>query len=159
MTNGKKPRGRPTLAAQSLDEAIARHLAGQSPKRPRNEFEREVMRRSGGRPANPAALTHVAAECAAYLVQALGLSPTRAAERASSMHGVDAANVRRYARKIIKGPQVVVRYRGRSGGAEAMPWVALSAQLVQPRTVPLVADADEVEAAFRQAESGSETLS
>lgn len=150
MANGKKPRGRPTLAAQSLDEAVARHLAGLSPKRPRNEFEREVMRGQPGRKKNLAAPTRVAAELAVNLVQTNDLSLSQAARQAADVYGVNPDNVRKYAREIIKGPQVTLHCRRGSGGTAA-PWVGMVAQLVPPQTVSLVADADEVDEAFTQA--------
>lgn len=151
MANGKKKRGRPTLAAQSLDEAVARHLAGLSPKRPRNEFEREVMRGQPGRKKNLASPTQVAAELAAYFVQTNDLSLSQAARQAADVYGVNADNVRGYARDIIKGPQVTLHCRGGLGGSAATPWVGMIAQLVPPQTVALVADADEVDEAFTQA--------
>lgn len=147
MANGQKPRGRPRLAAQSLDEAVARHLAGQSPKRPRNEFEREVMRGQPGRKKNLASPTQVAAELAAYLVQTNDLSMSQAARQAADVYGVNADNVRKYVSKLIKGAQVTVRYRGKG----------MFAQLAPPQTVPLVADVDEVDDAFRQAGSECES--
>lgn len=140
MANGKKPRGRPVQAAQSLDEALARHYAGLSPQRPRNEFEREAMCGRPGRKKDPASPTQVAAELATYLVQANGGPLAEAARMAADVYKVNADNVRKYARKIINGPQVTVQNRG--GG--------MFAQLVPPRVLPLVADADEVDEAFLQ---------
>lgn len=144
MANGKKPRGRPAQAAQSLDEALARHYAGLSPKRPRNEFEGEAMRGRPGRKKDPASPTQVAAELAAHRVRANGVPLAQAARMAAEVYGVNADNVRKYARKIINGPQVTVQNRG--GG--------MYAQLVPPRVLPLVADADEVNEAFRQVGTG-----
>lgn len=113
------------------------------------------MRRQPGRKKNLASPTQVAAELAAYFVRANGMSLAQAARMAADVYGVNADNVRRYAREIVKGPQVTLHYRGGSGGTAA-PWGVMVATLIKPKAAPLVVDADEVEEAFTQAGLTSE---
>jgi len=112
-------RGRPTLAATSLDAAIRAVYIGTAPKRPRNDLERQA--RGGaklGRKPDPQALTRQAAEAARYMVQWEGISMRKAAARAAEALGVNAENVRQYARtKVGVMPMVVVPYVGES------PWL------------------------------------
>ena len=104
-------RGRPTLAAQSLDAALDAYLAGKSPKRPRNDFERQVMLKKKGRKANMASPTQQAAQLAVYLIKSDGISRQAAAEQAGAAFGVHPATVRRYARATLAGPQVLLTQR------------------------------------------------
>jgi hypothetical protein len=104
-------RGRPTLAAQSLDEALKRHYRGDSPKRPRNKFERQAMLQRRGRQPEPQSMTRQAAEYAAYLVKSETTTIAAASKRASLAYKVDAANIRRYAQAILEGPQVTLSQR------------------------------------------------
>lgn len=129
--SGRK-RGRPPAAAQSLDEALSRHFAGESPKRPRNDFERQVMskgrdgKRGGGRLADPASPTRLAAELAAYIVSTEGIPIREATRRAAVPYGVKAESFRRLAAHLLKGPQSTVRAtvnqhdRQLTGGATAV---------------------------------------
>jgi len=100
--------GRPKKAAQSLAEALELHYAGLSPKRPRNEFERDVMRKQRGRSVNPKSLTQVAAAYAAYLVKADGLPLREASRIAALAYKVKADSVRKPARQILRGPQSTI---------------------------------------------------
>jgi hypothetical protein len=104
-------RGRPTLAAQSLEEALERYYRGDSPKRPRNLFERQAMLQSRGRKPEPQSMTRQAANYAAYLVKNETITITAASKRASLAYKVDAANIRRYAKAILEGPQVILSQR------------------------------------------------
>ena len=112
--SGRK-RGRPPLAAQSLDEALSRHYAGESPNRPRNDFERQAMgrgregKRGGGRSADPSSFTRLAAELAVYLVSTEGIPMREAARRAAVPYGLKAESFRRLATHLLKGPQSTVR--------------------------------------------------
>ncbi len=99
-------RGRPTLAAKDLDAAIYAHLTGKSPKRPRNEFERQVMEKTKGRKVDMTSPTQQAAQLAVYLINTDGLTRQAAAEKAGAAFGVHPATVRRYVRASQKGPQV-----------------------------------------------------
>lgn len=107
----KAKRGRPALGARSLDAALDAAEKGQSPTRPRNEFERQAMRKTKGRKPNPISRTRQAAQCAAYLIQAESISLAEAARQAGQAFQVHADNVRKYARAIVKGPQVTLRQR------------------------------------------------
>ena len=99
-------RGRPKLAAQSLDAALEAHYNGRSPKRPRNEFERQVMEKTKGRKVDMSSPTQQAAQLAVYLINTDGLTRQAAAEKAGDAFGVHPATVRRYVRASLKGPQV-----------------------------------------------------
>lgn len=105
-------RGRPPKAAQSLDEALRRHYAGESPARARNDIERQVMgkgrngKRGGGRHADPMSPTQTAAQLAAYLVASDGVSLRTAATRAAALYKVNADNVRKYAARVRRGPTI-----------------------------------------------------
>lgn len=100
--------GRPRKAAQSLDEALSRHYAGLSPKRPRNEFERDAMRRQKGRTVNPQSPTQIAAQYACYLVQTDGLPLREATRVAGAAYGLKPDSIRKPARKLINGPRVSI---------------------------------------------------
>lgn len=133
-------RGRPTLAAQSLDAAIVAHYDGKSPSRPRNAFERQAMRQPKGRKQNPLSPTRQAAQFAIYLIKSELLTIAEASRRASEMHHVNTDNVRRYARALIKGPQTTI----------AIKMNPMFSQLVVGNSmeVSLIADIEEVNAAF-----------
>ena len=105
----KRGRGRPQRfpEAASLDEAIMLREAGMLPKRGRNEWERRALRDRAGRKPQPQAVTRQAAELAAYLVQWDGRSLRAASAEAAERFGLKSADtVRRYARRVIYGPQV-----------------------------------------------------
>lgn len=97
--------GRPVEASKTLDEALARYYAGSLPKRPRNDIERKVMRKTRGPKVNPNSPTQQAAFDAVYFVQACGVSLREAARTAAQTHGVKPDSVRPLARKLLKGPQ------------------------------------------------------
>lgn len=99
-------RGRPTLAAQTLDAALAAEYNGTSPVRPRNEFERQAMRKTKGRKVDLMSPTQQAAQLAIHLIKTEGLLKQTAAQQAGATYGVNAANVRGYVRAILNGPQV-----------------------------------------------------
>jgi predicted Zn-dependent peptidase len=118
--------GRPRKAAQSVDEALAQHYAGLSPKRPRNEFEREAMRRQKGRPTNPSSPTQIAAQYAAYLVKSDGLPLREAARVAALSYKLKPDSIRKPARALLRGPQVkiigsVATWAGRSTTEKTVP--------------------------------------
>lgn len=124
-------RGRPTVAAQSVDEAIHRVLSWHPPlrwTRPRNEFERQAQARTGGRKVNPQSKTGQAARLAVYLVNTEGIDLSQAARRAAKAWPVNADNVRKYARKLIAGPTVVVQFNGAAWMPHAPKRVALLAE-------------------------------
>lgn len=131
-TPGHKRRvGRPTVAAQSPEEALLMQRCGTLPKRPRSESERLVMARKRGAPSQPNSRTQQAALLAAYAVKQDGISLAAAARDAAEIYGIKAAdNVRKYARKILKGPQVTVKPR------MSEPF----SQLASARTVPLLVE-------------------
>ena len=131
-TPGQKRRvGRPTIAAQSPEEALQMQRCGTLPKRPRSESERLVMARKRGAPTQPNSRTQQAALLAAYAVKEDGIALAAAARNAAEIYGIKAAdNVRKYARKILNGPQVTVKSRI-SG-----PF----SQLAQARTAPLLSE-------------------
>ena len=99
-------RGRPILAAQSLDAALEAEYSGTSPLRSRNEFERAAMRKTKGRKINLASPTQQAAGFAVHLINRDGLTKQAAAQQAADKFHVHSANVRNYVRAILKGPQV-----------------------------------------------------
>ena len=99
-------RGRPTLSTQSLDSALEAHYSGLSPVRPRNKFEQTVMRKTPGRKQDPLSPTQQAAQLAVYLFNTEALSISKAAKHAAEQFKVNSDNVRRYAAKVLKGPQV-----------------------------------------------------
>lgn len=129
---GQKRRvGRPTIAAQSPEEALQMQRCGTLPKRPRSESERLVMARNRGAPPQPNSRTQQAALHAVYAVKTDGLSLAAAARQAAEIYGIKAAdNVRKYAREVLNGPKVTVKPR-MSG-----PF----SQLAQARTVPLLVE-------------------
>lgn len=120
--------GRPTKAAQSLDEALSQHYAGLSPKRPRNEFERAAMRRQKGRTADPSSQTQIAAQYAAYLVKANGLPLREAARIAALAYKLKPDSIRKPARVLLRGPQV-------TGVGSVATWAGLSTTEI---TVPML---------------------
>lgn len=140
MTTSKR-RGRPLLAAQSAEEAWRMYAENRLPPRPRNEFEREVMRRTKGRRLDPSAPIHMAAELAHWFRQSDGISRTAAAKRAvqelanAGVH-VDEANVRRYLRSKEQGPRVLVEAR------VAATWLA--PVQAGSKTIPLLQSVEDV---------------
>jgi hypothetical protein len=122
-------RGRPSLAAQSLDAALEAHYNGKSPKRPRNEFERQAMRKTKGRKVDMTSSTQKAALLAVYLINCEGLSKQKAAQQAGAEYGVHAANVRSYARKILEGPKVLLKQR-------KLTWLGILPPVTTPLLVP-----------------------
>lgn len=133
----KRRLGRPTIAAQSPQEALQMQRCGTLPKRPRSESERLVMARKRGAPTQPNSRTQQAALLAAYAVKVDGIALAAAARNAAAIYGIKAAdNVRKYARKILNGPQVTVKPR-MSG-----PF----SQLAQARTVPLLVEVRDANA-------------
>jgi hypothetical protein len=143
----KRKRGRPTLAAQSLDAALAAVYEGTAPRRPRNQFERDAaLKRRPGRPPNPNAGTRVAAEAVRYRVEQG--EPLSAALRSQCLELLRArgdinedevarklvgtmANVRRYLKKLAP-KTVACPYRGAG-------WIA-----VPPAELPLVHSVEDV---------------
>jgi hypothetical protein len=123
-------RGRPVLAAQSLDDALEAHFNGKSPKRPRNEFERQVMRKAKGRKADATSPTQQAAQLAVYLIQTEGVSKQAAAKQAGAIFGVHAATVRRYVRASLNGPQVLLTQKKTT-------WWGQAAPIIHPLVVPI----------------------
>ena len=87
------------------------------------------MARKRGAPTQPNSRTQQAALLAAYAVKQDGISLAAAARNAAKIYGIKATdNVRKYARKILNGPQVTVKPH-MSG-----PF----SQLAQVQTVPLL---------------------
>lgn len=113
--------GRPTLAAQTLDEALARHYRGESPKRPRNQYERQAMLKQTGRTSDAQCPTSQAAVYAAYLVKFDSKTLTAASKLAGLAYKVDAANIRRYAKRIIDGPKSLLTQRSAQWFGHAPP--------------------------------------
>lgn len=111
----KRGRGRPSIAAQSLDEALQRHYAGESPPRPRNAFEREVKskgkngKRGGGREVNPLSPTQQAATLAAYLVRTEDIPLREAARRAAEAHSLKPDSFRKQIKRLLDGPRSTIR--------------------------------------------------
>lgn len=106
----KRARGRPPKpVATSYDEAAARLTRGELPYRPRNEFERAVMAASRGRgrlsDTHP---TRQAAMLAEQLVNQDGETLAGASRKAAEIHGLKPETVRKYARKLLRGPTVVL---------------------------------------------------
>ena len=119
----RKGRGRPLKAAQTLDEAVQAVYAGTAPARPRNMHERWAGEKTRGRKPNSFSPTRIAAEWAEYLVNSDGMPLAQAARMAASAYGINADNVRKYARRLLVGPQVTISapvapmYRQLIGGA------------------------------------------
>lgn len=134
MTGSSRKRraGRP---ADSLAAAFAAVEAGTAPGRPRNEFERAARPAAGGRGRKPRqnSPTRAAAELAAYLVARDGLSLAAAARQAAAAWNVNADNVRRYARAMLRAKTVTVTYRGH-------PWMP-----VEPRQTPFVVEIRDID--------------
>ena len=99
-------RGRPKLAAQTLDEALAREYSGQSPKRARNAFERQAMAKRRGRKVNPNSPSRVAAQYAAYLVGNKALSQRAACKLAAKEYGLSFESIRSLVRELVSGKTV-----------------------------------------------------
>lgn len=111
-------RGRPRKyapPAASLDEALIAFYAGTLPKKPRNEFERHVMRRRPGRKRNPNCRTQQAAELAVDYYKNCAMSLAAAARRAAEAYGLaDPDTVRKYARRLMR-PMVTLKRRAPLG--------------------------------------------
>ena len=133
-------RGRPTLAAQSVEEAVERHYRGDSPKRGRNKFERQAMLQNKGRKPEPQSMTRQAAEYAAYLMKSETTTITAASNRASLGYKVDAANIRRYAQAILEGPQVTFYQKKATWYGYVAPWKEPLLYSVENGDVPLVVE-------------------
>ena len=108
--------GRPPLAAKSFDEALQLASSWHPPllwKRPRNHFERQAhdARRRDIR-FSPASKTALAAHLTAYLMKTEHAALAPAARRAASAYGVNADNVRKYARELLAAPTVELSFRG-----------------------------------------------
>lgn len=125
-------RGRPVLAAQSYAEAFDAVARGKAPKRPRNEFERMAGARTRGRRPSETCPLRVATSLASYLIQQ-GQTQADAVRRAreASAVPVDAANVRKYLKRLH--PTVTSPYKG-----AACAWLPGAAGLVPPISVPLL---------------------
>lgn len=118
--------GRPRKAATSVAEALQMKQRGETPARPRSDAERVVFGKRRGRRPDPNSKTQQAALLASHFHKD-GLSLQDAVKQAAQMWGgVDLANVRRYAKKLISGPQVELPHHG--GWYGQLP----------ARTVPLV---------------------
>ena len=115
-------RGRPVLAAKSIDEALRAVELGTAPKRARNEFERVAGGKTRGRRPAANSKTRIAAELAAYFVKAYGLPQADAIRQARNTMtpAPDASNVRRYLKRM--NPTVESAYKGQFPGfAGLMP--------------------------------------
>ena len=117
-------RGRPTLAVQTLEEALRAVAAGTAPKRPRNEYERLAGAKTRGRPRNSNSTTRQAAELAAWYMQREGLTRAEAVKLARTATGANAANIRKYLRQQNM-PMVQVAFKGRAWFGAAMAPVAV----------------------------------
>lgn len=103
---------RPTKAAQSLDQALAMYLRGELPKRPRNEFERQVMAKQRGRPSDPTSRTVNAVLLATHLVQHEGMSRRAAAREAARANQLrDDHEILKKLRTQLKGPTIRITHR------------------------------------------------
>ncbi|HMM84664.1 hypothetical protein [Azohydromonas sp.] len=106
-------RGRPfkyAPPATTLDEAREAFYAGTLPKKPRNAFEGEIMRRKAGRRASSNCRTRQAAELANDYRRNGAMSLAEAARRAAVAYGLnDPDTVRQYARKLLRGPMVTIK--------------------------------------------------
>lgn len=141
-------RGRPPLAAQSIDEALRRLNAGEVPPRSRNEVERLVFSKRRGRKRSADSITAQAAQLAwqLYRQQRTEQPPKdEAAAKALRGESVKAAcelmgldlhahrsNVRRYMNRM---------FRPVSPAREA---VTPFGRLPPPGPIPLVASIDEM---------------
>ena len=108
-------RGRPVIAAQTLDEAVARVFAWHPPlrwTRPRNSLERQAQAQRRGPKPKPSARTGQAAQLAAYLVKTEGKELAAAARQAAKAWDVNADNVRKAARRLIVGASVDLPFKG-----------------------------------------------
>jgi len=105
-------RGRPPLAAKSLDEALRAVKDNTAPKRPRNDVERIAAGRRRGRPPSAGSSTHMAAQLASYHMQQEGLPQAEAVRRAcaASTPAADPSNVRKYLKRMH--PTVLCRHNG-----------------------------------------------
>lgn len=111
----KAKRGRPVVAAQTLDEALRRAFAWHPPlrwTRPRNSLEQQAQAQRRGPKPKPSSRTQQAAQLAAYIVQSEGVALAVAARRAADGWTVNADTVRKAARKLMAGASVELRYGG-----------------------------------------------
>ena len=108
-------RGRPQLAASSMEDALAAVQNGTAPKRPRNEHELMAAGKRVGRPRSDASPTKQAAQFARYLIDC-GLTSAEAVRRACiesrppDAAPMDKANVRRYLKRDF--PTVLCTHNG-----------------------------------------------
>jgi hypothetical protein len=122
---------------------------GNAPRRPRNEIEQEVLRKPNGRKPQPNSKTQQAAQTALWLVNTEGKNATQASLQAALAFKVNPDNVRRYLRKLLKGPTVEIELKVPAMYSQLAPSGNEQLSRVQ---VSLVADLDEVNAAFDAAE-------
>ena len=101
------------------------HYAGLSPKRPRNQIERDVLRRQKGRQINPQSPTRVAAQLAHYLVEAQGKSMREAARIAATAHSVGPDSVRKLVRVLLRGPLVRIKPQVPGWGGSLVKAIAM----------------------------------
>lgn len=131
-----KKRGRPPLAARSLEDALQAVQRGTAPKRPRNEFER-IARDAPprGRRPSPLSATSMAADLAEHYMRE-GLTPAEAVRRAcaESTPRADPSNVRKY----LKRRNPMVRSTYKRGG------VYLGFPVPLPKDLPLLYSVEDV---------------
>jgi hypothetical protein len=142
-------RGRPTLAAQSRDEALHAVYTGKAPKRPRNKVERDVQRKPKGRKPQLNSKTQQAAQTALWLVRTENFKASQAAQKAAEIFKVNKDNVRTYLRALLKGPTIEIDLKVSSRFSQLVD--------SSPVQVSLMADLDEVNAAFEAAEDPIQT--
>lgn len=130
--------GRPTIAAQTMDEALRMAYAGELPKRPRNSVERKVMRKKQGRSPTPGAKTHAAVQLAKYLIDSDEKGEREACREAAGVYKLHPDTVRKALRKVIRPKTVDVHvkqnpmFQHLAGGAVvvvAVPFVPDSSDL------------------------------
>lgn len=131
--NEKRRVGRPLQAAQTLDEALLKAYAGTLPKRPRNNIEREVMRKTRGRKKDPLSQTKAAVDYAIQMISD-GVAVPEAYRKAAEDFGLKQDTVRKALRKALAVPQSVIKPK-RTG---------LFGPLLNEQKVPLVVDHDEI---------------
>lgn len=122
-------RGRPQLAAATLDEALRAVASNTAPKRPRNEFERIAGGKAKGRTRSANSKTSCAAELAAYLMKTEDIPQAAAVNRASGafMPPVDRSNIRRYLKRM--SPTVLLPYSPRQAMHPEMHQLVSSSEL------------------------------
>jgi hypothetical protein len=109
--------GRPCVypVPASLEEAEFYRDAGVAPLRPRNVWEKKAkLPAPKGRPSNTHSKTRMAVELARYLMETDGLSRRAAAKKAAVAYQLKAPDaVLKHLRKVLAGPQVMVKPRAR----------------------------------------------